>query len=84
MTKIDLKLDLPDSLARDAEAAGLLSPRAVARLLREEMRRAAARRLLEGAARATAAGIKPLSLAEIQREVAAVRKAGRSDPRKAK
>ncbi|HEX6374347.1 MAG TPA: hypothetical protein VFZ91_01370 [Allosphingosinicella sp.] len=80
MTKIDL--ELPDSLAREAEAAGLLSSRAVARLLREEMRRAAARRLLEGAARATAAGSAPLSMAEIQREVNAVRKARRSGARK--
>ncbi|MEO7177586.1 MAG: hypothetical protein ABIW83_01970 [Allosphingosinicella sp.] len=81
MTKIDL--ELPDSLAREAEAAGLLSSRAVAKLLREEMRRAAARRLLEGAARATAAGSIPLSLADIQREVDAVRKARRSGVRKA-
>lgn len=83
MTRIDLTLDLPDRLAREAEEAGLLSPRALARLLREEMRRAAVKRLLEGAARATAAGSKPLSMAEIQREVSAVRKARRSGARKA-
>ena len=33
MTKIDLELTLPASLAREAEAAGLLSPRALKRLL---------------------------------------------------
>ena len=43
MTKVDLTLNLPDSLAHEADAAGLLSSRAVARLLREEMRRAAFR-----------------------------------------
>ena len=74
MTSIDLKLELPDKLAREAEAAGLLSPRAVARLLREEMRRAAFRRIAEGAERIREAGIPPLSLAEIQREVDKVRK----------
>lgn len=74
MTSIDLKLELPDKLAREAEAAGLLSPRAVARLLREEMRRAAFRRIAEGAERVREAGIPPLSLAEIQREVDKVRK----------
>jgi hypothetical protein len=74
MTKVDLKLELPDSLAREAEAAGLLSSRAVARLLREEMRRAAFRRIAEGAERVRKAGIPPLSLAEIQREVDEVRK----------
>lgn len=74
MTEIDLKLDLPDSVAREAKAAGLLSPRAVARLLREEIRRRAIERLRAGAARASAAGSKPLSMAEIQEEVEAVRK----------
>lgn len=83
MTFIDLKLELPDSLAREAEAAGLLSPRAIARLLREGVRRKAAKRLLEGAARATAAGSKPMSMAEVQREVSEVRKARRAAARKA-
>lgn len=77
MTEIDLKLDLPDSVARDAAAAGLLSPRAVARLLREELRRKAFRRIAEGAERVRAAGIPEMSMAEIQQEVEAVRKARR-------
>jgi hypothetical protein len=81
MTKIDLSLELPDSLARDAEAAGLLSPRAVARLLREEMRRAAARRIREAVARAAAAGSVPMSLAEIQCEVDEVRRERRAAAR---
>ena len=74
MTSIDLKLELPDKLAREAEAAGLLSPRAVARLLRDEMRREALRRITEGTERVLKAGIEPLSLTEIQREVDKVRK----------
>jgi hypothetical protein len=74
MTSIDLKLELPDSLAREAEAAGLLSSGAVARLLREEMRREALRRIAEGAERVRKAGVPPLSLAEIQREVDEVRR----------
>jgi hypothetical protein len=77
MTSIVLTLDLPDKLAREAEAAGLLSPRAVAQLLRDGVRRKAAARLLAGAARATAAGSKPMSMAEIQREVASVRASGK-------
>ena len=35
MTQIELKLALPDLLAREAEAAGLLTPQAVERLIRE-------------------------------------------------
>jgi hypothetical protein len=77
MTKVDLTLDLPDRIARDAEAAGLLSAAAIARLVRAEIRRQAAERLGAGAARAGAPGAKPLSMAEIQTEVDAVRKAGR-------
>jgi hypothetical protein len=74
MTSIDLKLTLPAALARDAEAAGLLSPRALKRLLAEELRREAIRRIAEGQARVREAGIPPLSLAEIQHEVNEVRK----------
>lgn len=77
MTKIDLSLDLPANVAREAGEEGLLSPRAIARLLREEIRRRAAQRLIEGAARASAAGSVPMSMAEIQKEVDAVRKARR-------
>ena len=74
MTSIDLKLELPDKLAREAEEAGLLTPRALARLLREGVRRQALRRITEGTERVRKAGIRPLSLAEIQREVDKVRK----------
>jgi hypothetical protein len=74
MTKIDLKLELPDALAREAEAAGLLTPRALARLLREGVRREALRRIAEGAERIRKAGVPAMSLAEIQREVDEVRR----------
>jgi len=78
MTKVDLTLDLPDSVAREAKAAGLLSAAAIARLVRAEIRRQAAERLLSGAERVRAAGIKPLSMREIQKEVDAVRKMRRA------
>jgi hypothetical protein len=74
MTKIDLKLELPDKLAREAEAAGLLTSRALARLLREGVRREALRRIAEGAERVRKAGVPALSMAEIQREVDEVRR----------
>ena len=78
MTKIDLSLDLPDRVAIEAREAGLLSARAVARLLRDEIRRQAAGRLLAGAGRANVAGSKPLPMAEIQSEIDAVRKSVRA------
>lgn len=78
MTTLELKLQLSDRLAREAQAAGLLTPQALADLLKDAMRRRAAQTLLAGAARATASGSTPLSMAELQSEVNAVRKARRS------
>lgn len=74
MTTLELKLNLPDRLAREAQAAGLLTPEALAQLLKDAMRRRAGQALLAGAARATAAGSKPMSMKEIQAEVNAVRR----------
>jgi hypothetical protein len=75
----ELKLTLPDRLAREAREAGLLTPRAIQRLLREAMRRrAAAREFLSVADRVAAAGVPPLTEEEIQAEVDAVRKARRA------
>ena len=78
MTSIDLTLQLSERLARDAEAAGLLSPRAVAKLLRAEIKRKAATSLLAGAARASEAGSAPLSMDELQEIVDSVRAERRS------
>lgn len=74
MTEISLQFSLPDGLARDARAAGLLAPDALQRLLEQELRRDALRRIADGAQRVTGAGEPPLSLADIQREVDAVRR----------
>ena len=68
-------MNLPDRLAREAQAAGLLTPEALARMLKDAMRRRAGHTLLAGAGRATEAGGVPLSMKEIQAEVTAVRRA---------
>jgi len=78
MTTLELKVSLSDRLAREAQAAGLLTSRALATLLKGAMRRRAAQALLSGAARATAAGSKPLSMDEIQAEVDEVRQTRRA------
>ena len=78
MTTMELKLNLPDRLAREAQAAGLLTPEALSDLLKDAMRRRAAQALLTGAARASASGSKPLSMDEIQAEVRAVRRTRKS------
>lgn len=78
MTSLELKLNLPDRLVREAQAAGLLTPDAMVQLLKDAMRRRAGQALLDGAARATGAGSTPLSMKEIQAEVSAVRRTRKS------
>ena len=39
MTTLELKLNLPDRLAREAQAAGLLTSEALSKLLKDAMRR---------------------------------------------
>jgi hypothetical protein len=68
-----LTIDLPDNIAKQAQDAGLLTPEALAQLLKDAVRRQAGRRLLDVAKRIQAAGIPPLSEEEIVAEVKAVR-----------
>jgi hypothetical protein len=74
VTRLQVQLDLPEKLAREAQAAGLLTPKALRGLLKEAMQRRAAQELLAGARRATEAGSKPLSMRQIQAEVDTVRR----------
>lgn len=78
MTTLEVKVELPDRLAREAQAAGLLTSRALARMLEDTMLRRAAQQLLDGAGRASAAGSKPLSMKQIQAEVNRVRRTRRA------
>jgi hypothetical protein len=75
MVQLDLKL--PDSLAREAQAAGLLTPQAIEQLLREEIRRRV-NQLFEAADRLAALDAPPLTEAEVEAEIQAVREARRS------
>ena len=74
----ELKVILPDSLAREARKAGLLTQKAIGDLLRDAMRRRAARAFLSNAKAVAQAKIAPMSEAQIQAEVDAVRKSGRA------
>lgn len=75
MTTLEVKLDLPDRLAREAQAAGLLTPKALREMVKDAMQRRAAQTLLAGAARASATDSKPLSMKRIQSEINIVRSA---------
>jgi post-segregation antitoxin (ccd killing protein) len=74
MTTLEIKIDVPDSLAQDARSAGLLEPRALAAMLTAEVRKSAADRILAGAARARKSGEPPMRLSQIQAVVNEVRK----------
>lgn len=72
MTRI--QMDLPDAIAQDAQAAGLLTPQALERLLSNALaRQRAADALLSVADEVAAAGIAPMSMEEITAEVKAAR-----------
>ena len=77
MTQLDIHLALPDGLAREAEAEGLLTPQAIERLLREEVRRRRVDELFETADRLQALDIPTMSEAELEAEIQAARAEGR-------
>ena len=68
-----LTIDLPDILAKEANAAGLLAPEAIEAMLRENLRRRAIDGLFTAADKLAAANFPPMTLEEIQAEVNAVR-----------
>ncbi|HXG91862.1 MAG TPA: hypothetical protein VNN73_05760 [Blastocatellia bacterium] len=74
MAQVEIKLILPDNLAREAEVNGLLIPESIESLLRAEIRLRRVNQLFETADRLAALGILPLTEAEIEAEIQAVRK----------
>ena len=69
-----IEIELPDATARAARAAGLLTPKALARLLDAAIRRQQAADALQSIAdRVAEAGIPPMSMDEINAEVKAAR-----------
>jgi hypothetical protein len=72
MTKV--QIELSDATARAAREVGLLTSEALERLLTDAIkRRQTADALLEIAERVAEAGIEPMPMEEIDREVKAVR-----------
>jgi hypothetical protein len=71
--QFEIKLSLPGSVVREAEVNGLLKPESLESLLREEIRRRRVDRLFEVADRLAALPVDPLTEAEVEAEVQAVR-----------
>ena len=74
MVSLDFKIKLPDQLRKQAEAAGLLSPKAIERLLREELRRQRVAGLFAAADCLASLDLPPLTDEEIEQEIRKARK----------
>jgi hypothetical protein len=75
--EIEIRLSLPDSVAREAEASGLFEPGSLEAMLRGELRRRRIDRLFEAADRLAALPEPPLTEQEVAVEIQAAR-AGRA------
>ncbi len=73
MTTLELKLNLPDGLADEAQRAGLLTPEAIESMLREAVRRGALKELKEAMDRMAAVPGSAMTPDEIQEEIRAAR-----------
>jgi hypothetical protein len=74
MTVLDFKISISDQLRKEAEAAGLLTPKAIERLLREEIRRRRVEGFFAAADRLAALELPRLSDDEIEAEIRLARK----------
>lgn len=68
-----LEINLPDSLAKEAEQAGLLSSEAIEQLIADALRTRAFDEFLSVAERVEAAGNPPMTMEEIEAEIQAYR-----------
>jgi len=71
MTTLELKL--PDQLAREAQAAGLLAPEELERMVREALRLRRVQKLAQAREKLAAQPLPPMTAEEIQAEIDAYR-----------
>jgi len=74
MVTVDFKLSLPEKVRKEAEKAGLLSSKAIERLLREEIRRRRMDGLFAAADRLAGLDFPAMSDDEIEQEIRHARK----------
>lgn len=75
MTTVEIQLS--DTLAKEAQAAGLLSSEAIEALLREAVRQRRISRLFEAKEKLQVAGIPPMTAEQIEAEIRAAREEAR-------
>lgn len=71
--ELEIKLTLPDGLAREAEASGLLRPESIASLLSEEIRRRRVDKFFDSADRLAALDLPSLTDSDLEAEIEAIR-----------
>lgn len=69
-----LEIILPESLAKEAQQAGLLTPQALETMLRERLRVQRVTELREAVKQMVTAGGAPMTMEEIEAEIQAYRK----------
>ncbi len=66
-------MTIPDNLAQEARAAGLLTPQALEAMLRETLRKQRVDELFTAMGKMAAVDVPPMTEAEIQAEIEAAR-----------
>lgn len=80
MTTLEVKLNLPDQVAQEAKRAGLLTGRAIERLIEEAVKREAGKKLLDAMQRLRDANVPPLAEDDIAAEIKAAHTARKGSP----
>jgi hypothetical protein len=78
MAAVEIELNLPEGLAREAKAEGLLTPQSIESLLREEIQRRRVNHLFESANRMADYDAPALSEEEVEAEIQAARQERRA------
>ncbi len=78
LVKLEIKVSLPRPLVREAEAGGLLTADAIEAMLRKELRRRRVDELFHAADKLADVPLPPLTAEEIDKEIAATRRARRA------
>jgi hypothetical protein len=73
MSRINVEIELPDTLATQAKKAGLLEPEALERMVREALLARRVESLAQGREELAANPLPPMTTEEIQAEIDAYR-----------
>jgi hypothetical protein len=76
---VELTVTLPEAVAKEAQAIGLLQPEAVERLFRDAIRRRQQEQLFSAADRLAALDLPPLTATELNAEIEAALRERRAD-----